>query len=98
MRHRFFLLLGALALLLVGLQAQGPAPVARALSGGGYDLTWNTYDGGGATFSAGGSFELGGTAGQPEAGEHSGGSYSLGGGFWQPPGSLAFVPIARNEP
>jgi hypothetical protein len=54
-----------------------------AESGGGYDLTWNTYDGGGGT-STGGGFELSGTAGQPDAGEQvlTGGNYSLAGGFW----------------
>ncbi len=40
---------GVLLLLLALLLA-----VALAQSGGGYDLTWNTVDGGGATFSTGG--------------------------------------------
>ena len=53
-----------------------------AQSGGGYDLSWNTADGGGATFSTGGGYSLGGTAGQPDAGLLSGGGYTLGGGFW----------------
>jgi hypothetical protein len=50
--------------------------------GGGYDLTWNTVDGGGATFSTGGGYSLGGTIGQSDAGALTGGSYSLNGGFW----------------
>jgi hypothetical protein len=50
--------------------------------GGGYDLTWNTIDGGGGTSSTGGAFSLGGTIGQPDAGSLSGGTYSLAGGFW----------------
>jgi hypothetical protein len=55
---------------------------ARAQSGGGYDLTWNTVDGGLAPAS-GGDFNLSGTIGQPEAGaELTGGLYSLAGGFW----------------
>jgi hypothetical protein len=54
----------------------------HAQTGGGYDLTWNTLDGGGATFSAGGDYQLGGTLGQPEAGQLSGGGYALSGGFW----------------
>jgi hypothetical protein len=58
------------------------ASVALAQSGGGYDLSWNTVDGGGYTFSAGGDYTLGGTAGQPDAGLLSGGGYVLGGGFW----------------
>jgi hypothetical protein len=52
-----------------------------------WDLNWNTIDGGGATFSTGGGFELGGTIGQPDAGPvpvMSGGSYTLEGGFWYP--------------
>jgi len=58
------------------------APVALAQSGGGYDLSWNTVDGGGYTFHAGGDYTLGGTAGQPDAGVLSGGGYTIGGGFW----------------
>jgi uncharacterized membrane protein len=53
-----------------------------AQSGGGYDLSWSTVDGGGGTFSTGGGYSLGGTAGQPDAGLATGGSYTLGGGFW----------------
>jgi hypothetical protein len=58
------------------------ASLALAQSGGGYDLTWNTVDGGGAMFSTGGSYSLGGTIGQADAGEVSGGAYTLAGGFW----------------
>lgn len=56
----------------------------HAQIGGAYELTWSTFDGGGATppGSAGGSYELSGTIGQPDAGNASGGAYSLGGGFW----------------
>jgi hypothetical protein len=47
------------------------------------DLSWNTIDGGGATFSTGSQFELGGTIGQPDAGgPMTGGGFSLSGGFW----------------
>jgi hypothetical protein len=49
----------------------------------GYDLSWWTVDGGGYTFSSGGGYTLGGTAGQPDAGVLSGGGYVLGGGFWR---------------
>lgn len=49
-------------------------------------IDWYTIDGGGEMFSTGGSFELGGTIGQPDAGPGSagmtGGSFSLIGGFW----------------
>jgi len=53
-----------------------------AQSGGEYDLSWSTVDGGGWTFSSGGAYVLGGTAGQPDAGMMTGGVYTLGGGFW----------------
>ena len=69
---------------------------ASAQTGGGYDLTWNSIDGGGATFSTGGGYSLGGTIGQADAGAASGGAYSLNGGFWAgiPASYNAFVPIA----
>jgi hypothetical protein len=50
-------------------------------------LTRWTIDGGGATFSTGGVFELGGTIGQPDAGAMAGGPFELVGGFW--PGAVA---------
>ena len=48
----------------------------------GYDLSWYTIDGGGATFSNGGGYSLGGTIGQPDAGQVSNLPYTLNGGFW----------------
>lgn len=68
-----FLVLAALLLLALPVLAQ---------SGGGYDLSWSTVDGGGHTFSSGGSYSLGGSIGQPDAGLLTGGGYALGGGFW----------------
>jgi len=91
---RMTLLAVALLVVLVG-----AASAVYAQTGGPYDLTWSTIDGGGHTFSTGGSYSLGGTAGQPDAGALSGGSYTLGGGFWgggsaQAPGSGAvYLPI-----
>jgi hypothetical protein len=41
-----------------------------------------TIDGGGGTNSAGGTFALGGTIGQPDAGLLSGTGFTLAGGFW----------------
>ena len=58
------------------------ASVALAQSGNGYDLTWNTVDGGGYTFSTGGDYTLSGTIGQPDAGAMTAGAYTLTGGFW----------------
>ena len=55
------------------------------LSGGGYDIVWHTIDAGGISNSTGGSFELSGTIGQPDAAPNpplSGGTFELAGGFW----------------
>lgn len=54
---------------------------------GGFDVDWNTVDCGGAMHTAGGSFELAGTIGQPDAGAMTGGAFELFGGFW--PGASA---------
>lgn len=50
----------------------------------GVELTSHTVDGGGGT-SSGGSFQISGSAGQPDAGQLSGGSFELNGGFWVAP-------------
>lgn len=57
------------------------ALVAFAQSGGDYELSWSTVDGGGAT-SAGGSYALSGAIGQPDAGVLTGSTYELTGGLW----------------
>ena len=44
-------------------------------------LHWFTIDGGGGT-SAGGTYAITGTVGQPDAGRMAGGSFTLEGGFW----------------
>ena len=75
LRHFGFLLLEILAVLAV-------SPQAFSQTGGVYDLTWHTNDGGGSTSAAGGAYSLGGTIGQPDAGNSSGGVYALTGGFW----------------
>lgn len=75
------------------------ALTANAQSGGGYDLSWSTVDGGGTTFATGGGYTLGATAGQAEAGSLRGGKYVLLGGFWgyAPPDSyLIYLPIVRR--
>ena len=74
---RTTLLAVALLVMLVGV-----ASAVYAQTGGGYDLTWSTIDGGGAMFSTGGGYSLGGTIGQPDMGALSGGGYALNGGFW----------------
>jgi hypothetical protein len=74
-----FLALGGLFFLAVVGVRYG---VVRAQTGGPYDLSWSTVDGGGHTFSTGGDYSLGGTIGQPDPGLLTGGDYTLGGGFW----------------
>jgi hypothetical protein len=96
---------GVVTALAVGLAVAGLlalAAAALAQSGGPYDLTWNTFDGGGGS-GAGGHFTLSGAAGQPDAGPMSGGVYTLGGGFW--PGARygaryqIYLPLVlRNAP
>ena len=80
MRGPGFKVPGVIGLILLLLAL--PGAIALAQSGGGYDLTWYTVDGGGYTFSTGGSYNLGGTIGQADAGLLSGGGYTLVGGFW----------------
>ncbi|MEJ2211953.1 MAG: hypothetical protein P8129_23375 [Anaerolineae bacterium] len=84
----------AATLLSTLLLAGGSADAALAQTGGSYDLTWSTVDGGGATFSTGGAFSLGGTIGQPDAGQLSGGDYSLTGGFWSGAANPTAVTLA----
>lgn len=73
--------------------------LALAQSGGGYDLTWNMVDGGGATFSTGGGYSLGGTVGQPDVGQVSNLPYTLVIGFWG--GAAAqyrlYLPLALRQ-
>ncbi len=60
-----------------------------AQSGGPYELSWSTIDGGGGR-SSGGQYTLLGTIGQPDAAYSAGGDYELLGGFL-PGGPLCFV-------
>ena len=89
MKRLTFLLVLAWALLWV-------ASTTVAQTGSGYDLTWNSIDGGGAMFSTGGGYELGGTIGQHDAGVLSASSYTLLGGFWSAAsfgGRAIYLPI-----
>ena len=81
---KFRLALGLIVgMMAIGLLASNQVTLAQ--SGGGYDLTWSTLDGGGGT-SAGGNYSLSGTLGQFDAGTLTGSadgkSYTLAGGFW----------------
>ncbi|CAG0934361.1 hypothetical protein TFLX_03451 [Thermoflexales bacterium] len=51
-----------------------------AQSGGSYDLTWSSIDGGSGALS-GGNYAMVGTIGQADAGTLLGGAYTLRGGF-----------------
>jgi hypothetical protein len=82
------LLRWALLISLVALLASG-----AALATAGYDISWWTVDGGGATLNSGGGYALGGTIGQPDAGLMSGGDYTLSGGFWIAGGYSTYLPL-----
>jgi len=87
MRRSIWLTFGLMLLLLAGLALRGLPAAAHLVSAvqqpeQTYTMDWWTVDGGGDTFSTGGGYSLGGTAGQPDAGVLAGG-YSLGGGFWK---------------
>lgn len=61
---------------------------AHAQSGGGYEITSYSIDGGGGA-STGGGYTLTGTIGQPDTGVSSGGEFVLSAGFW--PGNFGCV-------
>lgn len=73
-----------------------PTSATYAQSGGGFDLSWHTVDGGGAA-SAGATYALAGTIGQADAGVRaSGGTFKLSGGFWAAAGVPAPAPTATT--
>ncbi len=80
-----------LALVAFGIISMMLLANSHAQTGGGYDLSWNTLDGGGGT-SAGGSYEISGSIGQVDAGVMSGGSYTLSGGFWSGVSEISTTP------
>ena len=67
----------------------GGGATVWAQSGGPYDLSWHTIDGGGGV-SSGGTYIVRGTIGQPDAAYSAGGDYELPGGFW-PGEPMCFV-------
>ena len=80
-------LLLVLAAILVG------GVVAQAQTGGGYDLTWNVV-GSGDMSSTGGTYSLGGTAGQAGAGSAQRWKLHAKRGFLESPHS-AMAPTSR---
>jgi len=72
-----------------------------AQSGGGFDLSWSTIDGGGGS-STGGDYALSGTIGQPDPGTTAmtGGDHELVGGFWagiSRPACTSFAPVDFDQ-
>lgn len=66
-------------------------------SGGNFEITKSTIDGGGGS-SSGGDFILTGTIGQPDAGTQtaSGDEFALAGGFWARIGNLVIELIFKD--
>jgi hypothetical protein len=80
---RLIILLPIVLVLLIGIStANAQRTNDPAAPQSGYSIDWYTIDGGGATFSTGGSYSLGGSIGQPDAGQVSNLPYTLNGGFW----------------
>jgi hypothetical protein len=69
------------------------ATPAAAQSGGTFDLTWNSIDGGGGT-STGGTYELTGTIGQADTGVSIAGALVSSAGFL--PGNFGCVVNLRD--
>jgi len=90
-------LLLVVVLVAVALAARRALPTV-AQTGGVYDLSWNSIDGGGITFATGGNYSLGGTFRQADAGVLSGGPYTLTGGFWAAlnTGGSTYLPLIRR--
>ncbi|MGH2538665.1 MAG: hypothetical protein ACRDHL_14850 [Candidatus Promineifilaceae bacterium] len=78
MKRKLSLLLLCAALLL----AAAALVAAQDAPGGGFAISWWTVDGGGGRSQAG-SYTLGGTVGQADAGRLTGANYVLRGGFWR---------------
>jgi hypothetical protein len=71
------------------------AAVAQLTAPAGFDLSWNTVDGGGGS-STGGAFSISGTIGQPDADDVlTGVDFELVGGFW--PGSVEPVALCPAD-
>src|SRR5438552_3428564 len=75
--------------------------VSIPVSAQSFDLSWHTIDGGGATFSTGGTLQLGGTIGQPDASSFgapmSGGTFTVVGGFWPAAADVCTLPGDMNH-
>ncbi|MEK7730911.1 MAG: hypothetical protein AAB363_03555, partial [Planctomycetota bacterium] len=74
------------------------ASIAFAQSGGGYNIKKSTIDSGGHSnlTDIAGTYKLGGTVGQHDAGDLTGGGYKLTGGFWSPTAVVGEQPPTIN--
>ncbi len=70
-----------LLILLAGLILIVRPGAAHGQTGGDYELSWSSIDGGGGVDSATEDFRLSGTVAQEDAGASSGGDYTVLGGF-----------------
>ena len=94
-------LIATFSLLIIALAWGG---VTLAQTGGGYDLSWWTVDGGSGSVNGGG-YHLSGTTGQPDTGILTGGGYHLTSGYWSggnggnsPTSKTLYMPIMlRNH-
>ncbi len=77
-----WMILLVLGVLLFFLSVQANETMQAATAVDTYELSWFTFDGGGAVNNSGGVYTLGGTIGQPDASFLVGGEYTLYGGFW----------------
>ena len=99
MRHRdglfplFSLALGLVTLVFLAGGVCASMPEA-------YEMTWWSIDNGGAIVSTGGSYMLGATIGQPDAGTLHDDSYTLMGGFWAEASlpRLIYLPLIQPNP
>jgi len=76
--HKFMRTLTKICLAVAWLAAGN---LAKAQSGGSFDLSWHKVSAGGGS-SSGGQFTVSGTIGQLDAGTLEGGQFKLEGGFW----------------
>ena len=79
---------------LIAIAVLGGASLVVAQSGGGFDLSWSSIDGGGQ-LSTGGGFEVLGVIGQPDAAVLTGGGFELEAGFLN--FDTAQVPVELTE-
>jgi hypothetical protein len=81
-KTRNALFLVGLILGLLALNARVSYAEPSSAPSAGYALAWYTIESGGTMSASGGTYSLGGTIGQLDAGVQNSGNYLLVGGFW----------------